>query len=652
MPLPWETRDSRAFAGMPKQMPEYSSQALRVINALKTTQELDETIWLDRALLALSELMPESAIGYALHRPNVWGRERRLQLRRDGPPNGRRGFLLADLADEAEAAAAAHNSQIVTEVHIACALASHGPALLELGLVTDQLIQMTLERSGPTPGAPVIRHPGIVGVAREAAFQSQLDAIDLQQVLAQTENAGRVERKRSIVNRRPDQLVAQVEAAVGLVNANRDSLCFIVFGQEDNGAIVGQLNHDLQPIEERTVTGCQEAFVARLMECKPPVIVKWGSVERDGKRVVIACMGGRERSRYVQTPHGTYPIRSGEGTHHLSHDAIVAVARESLGDVDRPSEISEPPVPDEHIGGAEGATHRRALQGLRDSVNAFLASPPDIPQRVEDSRKLDNWRPVVDPILTVFAARIEELVRLGIAADDDGLVRLSRGLRDVFSLRDQQRGGVTWIIEAPRLVTRLIADQIMADAYMTERWDRIATLGRHMFASYVGRVPWVTAPEFRHLQAVGGNADVAGPLSLTEAVRNFHRFEPSGAGEANIRAALSAVSLGLGMATMAREEANNVAVHAPWITLSRELWRELEAWEEMPEMRAPFALLAGEYDDVFASRIFERLTAILSAFQSSGYFLGTVDDAVDAAKRIADDGAKAKRRREIESSPL
>ena len=35
--------------------------------------------------------------------------------------------------------------------------------------------------------------------------------------------------------------------------------------------------------------------------------------------------------------------------------------------------------------------------------------------------------------------------------------------------------------------------------------------------------------------------------------------------------ALSAVSLGIGLATMSREESNNVVVHPPWITLSSEL---------------------------------------------------------------------------------
>lgn len=192
----------------------------------------------------------------------------------------------------------------------------------------------------------------------------------------------------------------------------------------------------------------------------------------------------------------------------------------------------------------------------------------------------------------------------------------------------------------------------MADAYMTERWERIAALGRPSFSSYIGRVPWVTAPEYRHLQTVGGNADVAGPLSLIEALSNLNSLGVEGASESNVRAALSALSLGIGLATMAREESNNVAVHPPWIAISAELWRELETWEEVPATLRPFAALAGEYADVFASRLPDRLSLIIAAFQSTGYYLGVMNDAVAAAARLGEAGVRAKDRRAIADEPL
>lgn len=380
-------------------MPEYSTQASRVISALRAVQEADEAIWLDRALLAVAELMPESAIGYALHRPNVWARERRLQLRRDGPPAVRGGILLADLVDAAEAAADADDSRWITEVHLARALSSRGAALMELGVSVDALVDVTTERSAPAPGLVISKRPRARGAARVPILDERLAGIDLSSLLDEHEYTGRVERKRSILNTEEGAIVAHVDAAVALVNGNRESPCFLIFGQDDDHAVRGEIDHRGSPLGEGTVARCRLRLVERLNACTPPVLVRWEAIERDGKRVWIACLLGRERGGLAMTPHGTRPVRSGESTHSASQDEVIAAARESVTDSDRPAETPEPSTSDAPSGTSAGAAQRLALERLRDSIGSYLAAPPDIPQRVEDRRKLENWRPVVDPIL-------------------------------------------------------------------------------------------------------------------------------------------------------------------------------------------------------------------------------------------------------------
>src|ERR1022692_2976842 len=196
---------------------DYSAAARDVLDALRRVREADETIWWSRAALAIADLFPTSALAFALYQPAVWSRERRVQLRKN-PPDGGAGFALEDLVAGAEAAANADDSRLVMEVHLGRAMVPYRSALLELGISVDPLIDQTAERAGPTLGAAVSKRPRIVGAARVPQLVSLLSDIDLEALLDVEERSGRIERKRSILNKEEHALVSHVDAAVALVN--------------------------------------------------------------------------------------------------------------------------------------------------------------------------------------------------------------------------------------------------------------------------------------------------------------------------------------------------------------------------------------------------------------------------------------------------
>src|SRR5690348_11072188 len=125
---------------------DYSSSTLMVLNAIKSVQEADESIWLDRAMLAVADLFPSSSLAWALHQPAVWGRDRRRQVRLDESTALRYGMNLDDLIRAVETAAAADGAVVVRETHVAKALAQSAQTLQHLGISADSLIELAAER--------------------------------------------------------------------------------------------------------------------------------------------------------------------------------------------------------------------------------------------------------------------------------------------------------------------------------------------------------------------------------------------------------------------------------------------------------------------------------------------------------------------------
>ncbi len=621
---------------------EYSKGAREVVEAVKSVREADEGIWLDRAMVAIADLFPSSAMAFALHRSEVWARERRQQVRTNKAPTVRSGFFLEDWISGAEAAAGAEGTSIVRESHLAKAVAEWAQPLMALGITADGLIARTAEREQAPPLVAGAKRSRIVGAARFEILEGAIAGRDLAELLALDERTGTVERKRSIFNLDPGALADHEQAAVALVNGSAETPVFLIFGQEDDHTVVGQVDHKLIPMKPETIRKCQGRFNDRLQSCLPPVLMKWQEMLSDGKRVWIACMLGRARGSAVRTTTGSYPYRSGESTHLATPELITAWQREP---VDRDPE-SAPVVEDVVVVGSnrtesavaerrseDGIDQRQALAALSESIDSFLKSPPDIPTSIR-GHTVSDWEPVFGPILEHFGGAIEHVVAAGLRCDGTTLERLARGLRTAFRL-SEQRSGLTWIVEAPRLVTRLIGDRLLVDAYCTERWTRISRIGQPAFDSVIGRVPWVLAPEYRHPETLGNKADLAHELSLREIEGHSSLLLQQGVTGANIASAYAAMSLGLALGTVAREDASSGHKgQVAWAFL-RGVWSELEHWEDEPDLVNAFAALGGERPEEFRAALQPRLAAIVGAYHSTGYFVDIPTQAEKSIERIA-----------------
>ncbi len=619
---------------------EYSKAAREVIETFRSVRESDESIWFDRALIAVADLYPTSALAFALHQPDVWPRDRRRRLRAETNPPVRNGFSLEDLVGNAEAAAASDGGRIVFEVHLAKAFADFAQILLGLGIAADALVARTQERESLPPAIPAPKRPRVVGAARVQLLDEAIANQDLLHLLAQDERTGTVERKRSILNsqaRAPGVLMDQELATVALVNGSPETAVYLLFGQEDDFSVVGQIDQSGKPLDESTVRACQRRFDERLQACHPPIPVKWREVTSENRRVWIACMFGRARGTAVRTTLGAYPYRSGEDTHYATPEQITAWLREPT-DVDpaRAAVREDQQARAETLAGPEeGRAQRLALSELDRALDTFFQTPPTIPNAIR-GHKLTDWEPVFGPILGHFRPAMDAVVQAGLQSSDSALSRLARGLRTVFRV-DQPRGGLSWISEAPRLVTRLVTDRLLLEAYGTERWSRLVQIGEPLFESYNGRVPWVLSPEYRHPETLGRDANVANELALQEILRDTPALRRVGLTESRISPVYAAMTVGLALASMARDEASSSAGRfAAWAMLQG-VWAELGTWEEEPELVGAFAALAGESDVNFRKSLPDRLSRIVAAFRSAGYWPNVPDAVWASVKRMAED---------------
>lgn len=618
---------------------EYSPGVREVVAALKAVRESDEGIWWFRGMLAVADLFPSTAIAHALHRPDVWTREKRQQLRRDSSPSSRSGFYLEDLITAAETAAAAEGSLTVREVHLARAMSQWAGDLQPLGIAGAAMVFRTQEREDGQSPRPESR-PRIMGTARIRVLEGILTRRDVLEVLEVEERSGTVERKRSMLNSEKASLDDQEQAAVALVNGSPDIPVYLIFGQEDDLSLIGEVDHRGEALDPNAIRNCQRRLDQRLQNCVPPVTLKWRDAVRATKRVWIGCMLGRARGTAVRTSKGAYPYRSGEDTYFAPPELITAWQREPAGEDMQPGpnavEVKNPKgtsTEPEAVSESAGVQQRQALATLREAVDSFFRSPPDIPNAV-NGRQLEAWQPVFEPILERFGPAIEQAVAAGTSASDESVVRLSRGLRSIFRLQPQS--GLTWIIEAPRLITRIIADRLLVASYCSEAWARLATIGSPEFDSYIGRMPWVLTPEYRHPETLGRHADVAHELSLRELAQHTAPLANRGVSPAKVRTAYAAVTVGLALGTMAREERSSSPSFRPAWALLHDVWDEIETWEEEPGLLDAFASLAGEPTEVFRRELLRRLASIVGAYNSSGFFIHIPSGAKQSIERLAE----------------
>jgi hypothetical protein len=515
------------------------------------------------------------------------------------------------------------------------------PALVGVGVAVDALIRAVEERSGARR-LDALKQPRVLGAARAGLLASQLEGQDLSDLLQAEERGSVVERKRTVLNKVSPALADQEQAAVALVNGSPEQMVFMIFGQDDNLTIQGEVDHRADPMRPEAVQACQRRLVDRLQKCVPPIPLQWVKVENEGKIVWIAGMLGRARGTAVMTSGGSYPYRSGEDTFFARPEMIVAWLREPL-DRDAPPEPPddvEPPGssgPEGPItGGGQDSRleYQRALTTLDQAVTDFFQSPPDIPHQIS-GRSLDDWQPVYGPILERFRPAIESVVGYGRRADEEGLNRLARGIRSTFRLKEP-RGGLSWITEAPRLVARLISDQLLTDGYCTHQWHRLVLVGQPPYDSSAGRMPWVLTPEYRHPETLGHDALLAAQLSLQELDSVSGYLRDQGVSETRIRTAYSAVSIGLGLSAMARQVVRSrFQGQAPWIAFDISFWDEVEEWEAEAGILAAFAELGGEGVDAFRSALPGRVEAMLSAQQASGRHLYIPKEGWEGIQRLS-----------------
>lgn len=140
----------------------YSKGAALVIHALKALEDERETIWTDRALLAISDLSPiDSVLARTLRSNEIWNETMRRQIREwaSGKPGtehlrsqSRSGFTLPVLQAKAEQVAAGAGDHEIGERHLAKALAEWlRDSLRAQGLDGDRLVaEVTAMEVGPS----------------------------------------------------------------------------------------------------------------------------------------------------------------------------------------------------------------------------------------------------------------------------------------------------------------------------------------------------------------------------------------------------------------------------------------------------------------------------------------------------------------------
>jgi hypothetical protein len=243
---------------------------------------------------------------------------------------------------------------------------------------------------------------------------------------------------------------------------------------------------------------------------------------------------------------------------------------------------------------------------------------------------------VYGPILAGFKDVIDQLISVGLAVQDDrAFTTLARGLRNLLTSEDL-RGTDEWLREAPRLISRLIAEPTLVGLYLDGAWSRFRSLAEPKADDGKQFVPWTLIHAYEYPRALGGRSDVACELThviaAESAVLREWGFLPSQLDEAHV-----AVCAGLGLARMARNPVpNEPAATLVWAYMRREFWPIVQSWEEDLPVLDAFASLAGEQAGVFRARLRKRLEIVRDFTHQRGVFGLESDSAWRAVSRIGD----------------
>src|SRR5581483_3223059 len=153
-----------------------------------------------------------------------------------------------------------------------------------------------------------------------ARFHSLDDAAKaLTAIVGTSERASWVERKRSLAY--PVRDIPRI--IVRLLNANSDHVVALIFGQEDDGTVCGQVATDgLTPLSKQEVTRLTDSITQMLSQQKPPIIGRWDEVVIGGKLLHVYLARALGEEVVYATARGEVVVRSGGHTVPMDVDEI------------------------------------------------------------------------------------------------------------------------------------------------------------------------------------------------------------------------------------------------------------------------------------------------------------------------------------------
>jgi hypothetical protein len=295
--------------------------AANVIDALNSHRPGSGYVWMPDGLLYVTRLFPDSAIACALAEHGVWNEDERDSfLDPSGRPHDSRGIrsdsFYIDIQDEAYERAAG----VIDEIDVARALNKHFNAqLTDVGIDPDALVNVTQHH---VVHQSAMRQRWETSQARllSRAVSSQA----LRRMLSPSaEDQGWVDWKRSLGHG-----PARIEGTlVSLVNANPLTAVHVVFGVDDDGTIVGQVDLKGEPMDDSTAQKCRDAITAQLGQTDPATIVRWRRTRRGSNVLSVLSAMGRQPGTVVRTNDGRFPVRSGGHTRYLRAPEIAALLR-------------------------------------------------------------------------------------------------------------------------------------------------------------------------------------------------------------------------------------------------------------------------------------------------------------------------------------
>src|SRR5438105_9756237 len=134
------------------------------------------------------------------------------------------------------------------------------------------------------------------------------------------EDTAYVERKLSLRGSGPDRHGVTpadpheevIGGALAVANANMGTQCYLVFGQDDRGNVVGEVSPDGSPLSTQQAAGARRSLSTKLGRLGMPL--SWHWVDRSGKKIWIASFTGRSPGGWFTDASGRVPLRTGGET--------------------------------------------------------------------------------------------------------------------------------------------------------------------------------------------------------------------------------------------------------------------------------------------------------------------------------------------------